>query len=149
MASCFLWPSYGQLLSVALLWPVAFCGPLMASCFLIGCFLIYNYPLTIRKLFCPFCVSAQFNNKLYQSFSLRLGDRSLFDSLLISISFQIPNLNHDKVDHNGGQNVTSLLAVYSFVVNRQHVSAYSEAIIRFTNVSYRRVITLCGCVVGC
>jgi hypothetical protein len=39
--------------------------------------------------------SAQFNNKLYQSFSLRSGDRPLFGSLLISIGFQIPNLNHD------------------------------------------------------
>jgi len=27
---------------------------------------------------------------------------------------------------------------------KQHVSAYSEAIIRFTNVSYRRLITMRG-----
>jgi hypothetical protein len=56
---------------------------------------------------------------------------------------------NDKVEYNGGQNTTSLLVVYSFGVNKQHVSAYSEAIIRFTNVSYRRLITMCGYVVRC
>jgi len=27
---------------------------------------------------------------------------------------------------------------------KQHVLAYSEAIIRFTDVNYRRIITMCG-----
>jgi hypothetical protein len=56
---------------------------------------------------------------------------------------------NNEVEYNGGQNSTSLLAGYSFGVNKPHVSAYSEAIIRFTNVSYRRLITVCGYLVRC
>jgi hypothetical protein len=46
---------------------------------------------------------------------------------------------NNKVEYNRGQNVTSILAGYSFGGNKQLVSAYSEAIIRFTNVSYTKV----------
>ena len=44
-----------------------------------------------------------------------------------------------------GQNTTGLLAGCSCgVVLMKHVSVYLEAIIRFTNVSYRRLITMRG-----
>ena len=40
-----------------------------------------------------------------------------------------------------GQNTTSLLAT---VLTKQHVSAYSKSVIRFTNVSYRGLIKMRG-----
>jgi len=43
-----------------------------------------------------------------------------------------------------GRNTTGLLAGCNYGVMKQHVSAYSEAIIRFINVSYRRPITMRG-----
>jgi hypothetical protein len=64
-------------------------------------------------------------------------------------SGQVLQCCNNEMEYNGGQNTTSLLAGYSFGVNKQHVSAYSEAIIRFTNVSYRRLITMRGYVVRC
>jgi hypothetical protein len=40
----------------------------------------------------------------------------------------------------GGQNTTNLLAKLAMVLTKQHVSAYLEVIIRFTNVGYRRLV---------
>jgi len=49
------------------------------------------------------------------------------------------------IKDNIGQNTTGLLAVCSYgVVLMKHVSVYSEAIIRFTNVSYTSLITMRG-----
>jgi hypothetical protein len=49
---------------------------------------------------------------------------------------------HNKVKDNIGQNKSGLLAGCSYGVNETTCSAYSVAIIRFTNVSYNRLITM-------
>jgi len=49
------------------------------------------------------------------------------------------------IKDNTGKNTTGLLAGCSYgVVLMKRVSVYSEAIIRFTNVSYTRLITMRG-----